>query len=299
MRRCVEEVDRLLRGDVLVDLLNVVRQGVRASVESYSLKQIEKFYMPVRTGPVTEAGFSVVAFETWLKERDQAILDGIADYNRDDCVSTWMLRGWLEDRRTEAVARWPSLAWERPVADHQGSVRGRHRLAAPRRGARPGPDRRPRTGRPGGGCRGAPAPGRPARLASSRGEVAVVAVVRAEGRPDGRAARRSSATPSPDLRSSTSGLARASCSTGVIGSNPRTTGSTRAISLSIAAPARAPGRSSRSTMRHGIIELKRVPVVRVAAPGGPDPGDAVGRARPSARPCCAWRTAVIRGWDRR
>ena len=66
---CVDEVDRLLRGDVLVDLLNVVRQGVRASVESYSLKQIEKFYMPAREGPVTEAGFSVVAFETWLKER--------------------------------------------------------------------------------------------------------------------------------------------------------------------------------------------------------------------------------------
>ena len=66
---CVDEVDRLLRGDVLVDLLNVVRQGVRASVESYSLKQIEKFYMPTREGPVTEAGFSVVAFETWLKER--------------------------------------------------------------------------------------------------------------------------------------------------------------------------------------------------------------------------------------
>ncbi len=58
---------------MLVDLLSVVRQGVRASVESYSLKQIEKFYMPVREGPVTEAGFSVVAFETWLKERDPEI----------------------------------------------------------------------------------------------------------------------------------------------------------------------------------------------------------------------------------
>ena len=113
---CVDEVDRLLRGDVLVDLLNVVRQGVRASVESYSLKQIEKFYMPVRTGPVTEAGFSVVAFETWLKEGDQTILDGIAAYNRDDCVSTWMLRTWLEDRRSEAVVRWPDRDWERPVA---------------------------------------------------------------------------------------------------------------------------------------------------------------------------------------
>ena len=113
---CVDEVDRLLRGDVLVDLLNVVRQGVRASVESYSLKQIEKFYMPTREGPVTDAGFSVVAFETWLKEGDQTILDGIAAYNRDDCLSTWLLRGWLEQRRSEAVGRWPELGWERPVA---------------------------------------------------------------------------------------------------------------------------------------------------------------------------------------
>ncbi len=116
---CVDEVDRLLRGEVLVDLLNVVRQGVRASVESYSLKQIEKFYMPVREGPVTDAGFSVVAFETWLKEGDPAILQGIADYNRDDCVSTWRLRAWLEERRAEAVIRWPDLDWTRPVAAPQ------------------------------------------------------------------------------------------------------------------------------------------------------------------------------------
>ena len=178
---CVDEVDRLLRGDVLVDLLNVVRQGVRASLESYSLKQIEKFYMPAREGPVTEAGFSVVAFETWLKEGDQTILDGIAAYNRDDCISTWLLRGWLEDRRAEAVARWPELAWERPVAavqapsealtawlqavearvagltadlavdDHSPEPEGRRLLA------------------------------RSPRLAPARGEVAVVALFRAEG----------------------------------------------------------------------------------------------------------------------
>ena len=62
-------------GSVLVDLLNVVRQGVRASVESYSLKQIEKFYLAAREGPVTEAGFSVVEYERWMRERDQSILD--------------------------------------------------------------------------------------------------------------------------------------------------------------------------------------------------------------------------------
>ncbi|HEY3165017.1 MAG TPA: TM0106 family RecB-like putative nuclease [Candidatus Limnocylindrales bacterium] len=104
----VDEVDRLLRGGILVDLFNVVRQGIRASVESYSIKRIEKFYLPARQGPVTEAGFSVVAYETWLRDRDDGHLTDLADYNRDDCVSTWMLRDWLEARRTEAIERgWP------------------------------------------------------------------------------------------------------------------------------------------------------------------------------------------------
>ena len=104
----VDEVDRLLRGGVLVDLYNVVRQGIRASVESYSIKKIEKFYLPAREGPVTEAGFSVVAYETWLRDGDPQHLTDLADYNRDDCVSTWMLRDWLESRRADAIERgWP------------------------------------------------------------------------------------------------------------------------------------------------------------------------------------------------
>jgi predicted RecB family nuclease len=104
----IDEVDRILRGGILVDLYNVVRQGIRASVESYSIKRIEKFYLPAREGPVTDAGFSVVAYETWLKDGDGQHLTDLADYNRDDCVSTWLLRGWLEERRVEATARgWP------------------------------------------------------------------------------------------------------------------------------------------------------------------------------------------------
>ena len=109
-----DEVDRLLRGGVFVDLLNVVRQGVRASVESYSLKQIEKFYLGQREGPVTEAGFSVIEYERWMRERDDAILQDIADYNRDDCISTLELRAWLEARRTEAMGAYPETDWGRP-----------------------------------------------------------------------------------------------------------------------------------------------------------------------------------------
>jgi len=46
-----EEVDRLLRGRVLVDLYCVVRQGIRASVESYSIKRLE----PLRRRPRSSA----------------------------------------------------------------------------------------------------------------------------------------------------------------------------------------------------------------------------------------------------
>ena len=99
-----DEVDRLLRGGVLVDLYAVVRQGIRVSEERYSIKNVEHLYMPVRSGPITQAGFSVVEYEKWMEVREQAILDGLEAYNRDDCVSTWLLRAWLEERRDEAAS---------------------------------------------------------------------------------------------------------------------------------------------------------------------------------------------------
>jgi len=99
-----DEIDELLRGRVLVNLYDhVVRQGIRASVESYSIKKLETFYMPKREGGITAAGFSVVEYERWMEERDPAILDAIAAYNRDDCVSNLLLRDWLEERRVEAL----------------------------------------------------------------------------------------------------------------------------------------------------------------------------------------------------
>ena len=39
-----EEIDRMLRAGLFVDLYHVVRHGIRASVESYSIKQLEPFY---------------------------------------------------------------------------------------------------------------------------------------------------------------------------------------------------------------------------------------------------------------
>ena len=103
------EVDRLMRGKVFVDLFRAVRQGLRASVESYSIKRLEGLYGFERTVDLKDAGSSIVAFETWLElggeaGGDPAILERIEGYNRDDVVSNWLLRDWLEARRPELAA---------------------------------------------------------------------------------------------------------------------------------------------------------------------------------------------------
>lgn len=104
--------DRLLRSERLVDLYAVVRQGLRISKGSYSLKKLEAFYWGAVRGSntqnddVADALSSVVAYEKWLVDRaDPAILSAIRDYNRDDCRSTHDLHAWLEQRRTELEQR--------------------------------------------------------------------------------------------------------------------------------------------------------------------------------------------------
>ncbi|HET9347123.1 MAG TPA: TM0106 family RecB-like putative nuclease, partial [Candidatus Limnocylindrales bacterium] len=110
-----DEVDRLLRGKTLVNLYDhVIRSAIRASVESYSIKRIEKFYLPEREGGITDAGFSVVEYERWMETNDPSILDAIAAYNRDDCLSTAGLREWLEERRIEAAPLYPDGVVPRP-----------------------------------------------------------------------------------------------------------------------------------------------------------------------------------------
>lgn len=102
------ELDELLRAEAFVDLYAVVRQGVRISKGSYSLKKLEAFYwQQTRTagdGEVGDALSSVVEYERWMLSGDQGILDAIEEYNRQDVLSTLALHDWLEARRDEAVA---------------------------------------------------------------------------------------------------------------------------------------------------------------------------------------------------
>jgi Ni2+-binding GTPase involved in maturation of urease and hydrogenase len=107
---CVDEVDKLLRAGVFVDLYHVVRQGIRASVESYSIKRLEPFYGFARKVPLRDANFALHAYEAVMAlggsvgEIDK-LLKTIEGYNRDDCVSALRLRDWLEDRRKELELR--------------------------------------------------------------------------------------------------------------------------------------------------------------------------------------------------
>jgi predicted RecB family nuclease len=90
------EVDELLRRRKLVDLYKVVREGVRISEPTYSLKNLEAFYIGShRVGDVKSAGDSIVMYERWRRLEDAALLGGIATYNELDCRSTLACRDWL------------------------------------------------------------------------------------------------------------------------------------------------------------------------------------------------------------
>ena len=100
-----DEVDDLFRRGVFVDLYRVVRQGIRAGVESYSIKRLEPLCGYTRQVDLRDATGALIAFDAALDdgtaadEQDRQRV--VAGYNEDDCRATLVLRDWLEDRRTE------------------------------------------------------------------------------------------------------------------------------------------------------------------------------------------------------
>ena len=104
-----DEVDDLFRRGVFVDLYRVVRQGVRAGVESYSIKRLEPLCGYARQMDLRQATEHLIAFEAALE--DQTARDAretkavVAAYNEDDCRATLALRDWLEQRRAELARR--------------------------------------------------------------------------------------------------------------------------------------------------------------------------------------------------
>ena len=113
-----DEIDRMLRSLLFVDLYQVVRHAIRASVERYSIKELESLFGFTRGTPLEEASLALATVQTLLEVGDT---EGLTDelektvegYNRDDCLSARQLRDWLEGIRTDLISKGASI--ERPA----------------------------------------------------------------------------------------------------------------------------------------------------------------------------------------
>lgn len=119
-----EEIDNLLRGKVFVDLLSVVKNAIRASVESYSLKKLEPFFNFKRQVPLHDANIALTKLSAALELNDIPSIDDetkttVQNYNADDCFSTLHLRNWLEDLRADRIAEGVDI--QRPALGQEGS----------------------------------------------------------------------------------------------------------------------------------------------------------------------------------
>jgi len=115
-----EEMDGMLRAGVFVDLHRVVKQGLRASVEEYSLKKMEAFYGFQRKTSLDASRAAMRYIEHHLElgwkgetldDKQRVAMEG---YNREDCESTAGLRDWLETERAKLIDKGQKIS--RPVA---------------------------------------------------------------------------------------------------------------------------------------------------------------------------------------
>jgi predicted RecB family nuclease len=104
-----DEIDRLLRAGVLVDLHQAFKQSTLAGVEEYSLKKIEAFYGFERKTPLDESRAAMryvehrLELERNLEDMPDEIRTAMEGYNSEDCFSTAGLRDWLEEERSKLV----------------------------------------------------------------------------------------------------------------------------------------------------------------------------------------------------
>ena len=109
------ELDRMLRGNLFVDLYSVVRRALRASVEQYSIKDLEPFYDFERTVELPRANDNRHRLERLLendrrREVTAEMREVVERYNKDDCISTLALRDWLETIRKRLVGEGEAIA---------------------------------------------------------------------------------------------------------------------------------------------------------------------------------------------
>lgn len=103
------QLDELLRGGAFVDLHGAVKHALIASVERYSIKDLEPFFGYARKQNLADASMSrrIVEHAIEAGDMDEAVEKHcriVEDYNREDCESAERLRDWLERLRAEVIA---------------------------------------------------------------------------------------------------------------------------------------------------------------------------------------------------
>ena len=103
-----DELDRLLRAGVFVNLHTITRNAVIAGIESYSLKDLEKLHGYLRIRDLRLVAQNKILYEGLLESGyvetvDEETIAVVRDYNKDDCISTKYLRDWLEKLRQKLI----------------------------------------------------------------------------------------------------------------------------------------------------------------------------------------------------
>jgi predicted RecB family nuclease len=103
-----KEVDDLLRAERFIDLHAVFKEALLASVESYSLKELERFTSYSRKVDLHDASVARKSLEIALELHDfksvsKKTVELVEGYNEDDCLATEALHQWLENLRAELI----------------------------------------------------------------------------------------------------------------------------------------------------------------------------------------------------
>lgn len=103
------EVDNLLRGERFIDLYSVLKESLRASVESYSLKDVEKLTPYERKANLRLSSMARRRIATALEFKSEKLLVEadiklVEEYNKDDCLATAALHHFLEERYQERTS---------------------------------------------------------------------------------------------------------------------------------------------------------------------------------------------------
>jgi len=102
------EIDILLRTQSFVDLHRILKQSIRAGVERYSLKDLEKYHdytreMDLRTLSKFKSNFEFLLESKKIDAITDEMKDAIQLYNQDDCLSTQNLHNWFEKERENLI----------------------------------------------------------------------------------------------------------------------------------------------------------------------------------------------------